>query len=510
MVARQTRELLKEWRVRICVGTFILIGILPLLLMGVEFGMDFKGGTRIQLELDRPVDPSTMSTITTILQERLNRFGLKDISVRPYGEQYITVEVSTNDSRSISNIKEVISSQGRFEAVIDGEIALYSEDLIKISTNPQEGYGYIQSTGSWRVPFRISKEGSERFKDLAQGKCKKIEGLTECEKIYMFIDRPEDSIIIIPAGVYNNESKMSMSPGNIRSPPLNITKFWHNTLTDYIVADQITPEILSNISNYSKVIIHPQVQGKELLQNKSFKVEEVPVPISGYWLWSATGLQSVLNLTPGVTSGNPIREAVIEGHSPDWETANEELTQMVVLLKSGSLPVSVEVGSTSIVSPTLGESFVSNILTMALVAWIAVGLIVLLRYRDIKVTVLMLGANVAEVVIILGVAALISWELDIAGVAGIIAVVGTGLDQFIIITDEVKTGGVIEESVIDKVKKAFRIIMGSAFTTVAAMVPLLTLGLGIMKGFAITTLIGLFVGVVIVRPAFAKIVEKIF
>lgn len=506
---------MKEWRVKVCIGAVVLFGIAPLLIMGLTFGMDFMGGTLIQLELEEPVNPGTMSTTTAILQERLNRYGLKDISVKPYGDQYITVSVSTNETGAIDNIKNILSSQGKFEAIIDGVVVMRSEDLVHISTNPQEGYGYISSTGQWRVPFKISKEGSDRFAEHAAGKCTKEEGVTKCEKIYMFIDRPDNAVIILPPEIYENESVMFMIPENPRSQSIPITNFTHNALITIFQNSTVTPELVEQIErgNFSRVIVHPSVTGTELLENRSFKFDKtrdiVPVPISGYWLWSATSLESILNLTPGVTSGAPIREAVIEGHSPDWETASQELTEMVVLLKSGSLPVGISIASTNTVSPTLGETFLSDILVMAVIAWISVGLIVLIRYRDPVLTVLMMGASLAEVLIILGISALLSWELDLASVAGIIAVVGTGVDAFIIISDEVKTSGAIEETVVDKVKKAYRIIMGSAFTTIAAMLPLLTLGLGLMKGFAIITLIGLFAGVVIVRPAFAKIVEKL-
>ena len=90
------------------------------------------------------------------------------------------------------------------------------------------------------------------------------------------------------------------------------------------------------------------------------------------------------------------------------------------------------------------------------------------------------------------------------------AALEAGVDQFIIITDEVKHGekSELQESTLVRIKKAFKIIMASAATVTAAMLPLMTLGLGLLKGFAITTIIGLIVGVLIVRPAFAKALEK--
>jgi len=39
------------------------------------------------------------------------------------------------------------------------------------------------------------------------------------------------------------------------------------------------------------------------------------------------------------------------------------------------------------------------------------------------------------------------------------------------------------------------------------MVPLMSLGVGLVRGFAITTIIGVLIGVLITRPAYAKIIE---
>ncbi|MCD6414044.1 MAG: hypothetical protein J7L23_00255 [Candidatus Diapherotrites archaeon] len=537
MVDRQeAMRVLKDWRVQLWIVTFIIIGLLPLLVgpyfnRGLQFGMDFKGGTLIQLQLEKDVDSGTMSTITTILQDRLNKYGLKDISVKPYGTQFITVAVSATDPASVQQVKGVLSQQGRFEAIIDGQVVLHSSDLVKIITDPQKGYGYISSTGQWRVPFVLSKEGSERFAKIAAGRCTKVGGETKCDKIYMYIDRPENAVAIAPDWVLDNESVMSMNPANPAGKPIKLEDLENNSLTKFVKARALTPDLVRGFENYTMFILHPEVNLSAILNNtefnvtgsleegqfwitdkltnKTIKVRVVPKPNSGYWSWGAVNLESILNLTPGVTSGRPIREAVIEGYAPDWMTASQELNRMVVVLKSGKLPVSISLASTNTVSPTLGESFIGDIVKMALIAWVMVALVTFLRYREPKITLLMMAANVSEVLIILGIAALIGWQIDIASVAGVIAVVGTGVDQFIIITDEIEMKGVFEETIVEKVKKAFRIIMGSAMTTLAAMLPLLTLGLGLLKGFAITTIVGLFVGIVIVRPAFARVIEKI-
>ena len=45
------------------------------------------------------------------------------------------------------------------------------------------------------------------------------------------------------------------------------------------------------------------------------------------------------------------------------------------------------------------------------------------------------------------------------------------------------------------------------FTVVVAMIPLIFAGAGLLKGFAITTIIGITIGVFVTRPAYSSFVE---
>jgi preprotein translocase subunit SecD len=56
-------------------------------------------------------------------------------------------------------------------------------------------------------------------------------------------------------------------------------------------------------------------------------------------------------------------------------------------------------------------------------------------------------------------------------------------------------------------KNAFFIIMASYFTLAVTMLFLFFAGAGLLKGFALTTLIGATTGVLIARPAFAAAIE---
>jgi len=188
--------------------------------------------------------------------------------------------------------------------------------------------------------------------------------------------------------------------------------------------------------------------------------------------------------------------------------ALENQKQLQTLLITGSLPVKIDIAKTNAISPLLGEEFIKNALFVGVLSLFAVIVVIFIRYRQLTVSLSMLVTMVSEIIILLGFASLIGWNLDLAAIAGIIIAVGTGVDDQIVITDETLKGESSQVSNWKKrLKRALFIIMAAYFTTVVAMLPLVAAGAGLLKGFAITTIIGVSIGVFITRPAYASLIE---
>ena len=130
-----------------------------------------------------------------------------------------------------------------------------------------------------------------------------------------------------------------------------------------------------------------------------------------------------------------------------------------------------------------------------------------------KIALPMLFIMVSEIVITLGLVSLLGeffeWRLDIVGIAGLIAAVGTGVDDQIVIADEVLRGADKVYNWKQRIKRAFFIIFAAFATTLVAMLPLISAGAGLIRGFALTTIFGITIGVFITRPAFASMIESL-
>jgi preprotein translocase subunit SecD len=171
------------------------------------------------------------------------------------------------------------------------------------------------------------------------------------------------------------------------------------------------------------------------------------------------------------------------------------------------LPYKLEIVKLDTISPNLGGEFSRSLLFAGAAAIIAVSLLVFVRYRKVKASLALLLTSFSELIIILGVASLIKWNLDLPSIAGILATIGTGVDQQIVILDEAVKEKALSMS--QRMKRALFVIMTAYLTSVFALIPLYWAGAGLFKGFALTTIIGITAGVLITRPAFAEIIRRI-
>ena len=198
----------------------------------------------------------------------------------------------------------------------------------------------------------------------------------------------------------------------------------------------------------------------------------------------------------------------ISGSGSSEQDALFSMKTLETIFQTGSLPVPVKIISISSVSPTSGTQFLSQIYLLLFVAFIIVSLVIFVRYRNYKIASLILLTSITEIFVVIGVAALIHWTLDIPSIAGIIASIGISVDDQIIITDEMKRGASKEEYAVTKkrISRAFFIIFVSFFSFSAIMFPLLFSTASLFAGFALTTILASLIGLLITRPAYARII----
>jgi preprotein translocase subunit SecD len=190
---------------------------------------------------------------------------------------------------------------------------------------------------------------------------------------------------------------------------------------------------------------------------------------------------------------------------------SNQATNLEIHLRAGALPVDVSIAGSGSTSAPLGERYKAMVLLAGILALITVGLVIYYRYREPSIVLPMVLINASEILILLGFIALIRFQMDLPTIAGLIAVMGTGIDQLVVITDEILHEGKVPSPnlYLKRLARALGIIVVAAATVIIAMIPLALMDLSTLKGFAMITILGVLVGVIVTRPAYGKIIMEI-
>jgi len=400
-------------------------------------------------------------------------------------------------------IRGSILSDEEKRGLTDEEIKTKSEEKLR---------GYLSEVGATLVNYedRVSSFTTKQTKNIISTKLNYV-GLKDIRvRIW-----GEDYILIDLAGMPLEEARnLVAKPGKFE-----IKIYINDTETKLIC----TGASIKRVSSYSKDTMTGQWKVPfELTKEASDQFRKMCIeygavdnpeahPIAMYLdnkeVFKAPLSSSLArDIKNGVWSGSGL-EATMGGSDQE---AMEKAKELETHLRAGALPVKPVIVSEGYIDPILGKNFLKQIFMAIILAIIAVGFIVYIRYREGRIVIPMLITGYSETFIVLGVAAVIGHQLDLPSLGGIIATLGTGVDQLVIITDEVMRGEKrAVKSLVKRVAAAFSIIFASAATTVIAMTPLAYMQLGVLKGFAIVTIIGIFVGIFITRPAYGNMIKKI-
>lgn len=173
----------------------------------------------------------------------------------------------------------------------------------------------------------------------------------------------------------------------------------------------------------------------------------------------------------------------------------EETADLENVLRAGKLPAKAEIVQKAVVGPSLGQEAIDNGILSSLIGLLLVSFWMIFYYGRAG-----WYANVAlilNLVLLFGAMANFGFVLTLPGIAGIVLTMGTAVDANIIIyeraKEELRSGLSLEESVKNAFgwRGAMRSIIDANVTHVLTGAILYIFGEGMIRGFAITLLIGI-------------------
>lgn len=554
MSEEKPKGLLSDWRIRI----FILAILLSLVAVqpwyssdggfdsNLNYGLDLEGGSWLQVSLQGAViqaDVDEGLTASAIIEKAIGSPVTVKKAVPDSDQSRLSIVLETKGEITQSYLNLLGFSDSSITQRGDTyEITIYTTKQQLISTYLSEEFG------SEVVPY-ATPDGIE-YEIRTKADQETVENLLVDVNGFLLTD--EDGNKIYREGVRTETRDLTVDILSEKFNALGLRDIPVRTVgDDYILIDFAGVDLTTAkeiAQQPGKFEIRMQVEGnntRHVLYGDSISSVGIPSQQDGQWYTpftlsreGAVALQQVAIETGAVNNPNShwlymylddeevygaplspsaassLRTAPIASWQASTgvdEDSKTQAEQLQIHLRAGALPVNVELVGSGQVDASLGDQFKMQAIIAGLLSMLAVAGVVYRRYGKKQILVPMVATSVSEVLMILGFAAAVGWQLDLPSIAGIIAVIGTGIDHLVIITDEVLYEGKLPPTKVylSRITRAFSIIFAAAATTIIAMSPLVVMGFGALKGFAITTIVGVLIGVLIARPVYGKVIKEV-
>ena len=183
----------------------------------------------------------------------------------------------------------------------------------------------------------------------------------------------------------------------------------------------------------------------------------------------------------------------------------EEAQDLANILKSGKLPAPAHIVQEQVVGPTLGAENINRGMNSLILSFVIIFVLMLIYYNT--------GGIIADISLILnliftvGVLSALHATLTMAGIAGLVLTVGMAVDTNVIIFERIKEelslGKSYQQAVSDGYRRSYAPVLDGHITVLITSIILFIFGLGPVRGFATTQILGillsLFCGILVSR-----------
>ncbi len=492
-----------------------------------KLGLDLQGGSQLTYEADLSEVPyeereGRMENLRDLIERRVNQFGVAEPVVQVRGERLIVELAGVVDSvEAIEMIgetpflefKELVEKEetekGDQEEKKKAEEILEKikkgEDFSELAMEYSEDPGTAEKKGDlgWFSRGTMVSEFDEVVFGLEKNEVN--DEIVETEFGYHLIKKTEDenkegeiraSHILISKDSFREDNYLWLST-ELRGEHLRTARY----RIEPGIGIQIELDFTSEGADIFEEITERNV-GKPLaifLDGKSI------IDTTGDGKITEDDLYAPM-IQEKITGG----KAVITGES-DIETAR----QITSRLKSGALPVPIELISQQNVGASLGEESLSRSVVAGFFGFLAVVIFMVLYYR--LPGLLASLSLVIYVVLVLSVFKIIPVTLTLSGIAGFILSMGIAIDANVLIfsrmREEIKEGYNLSDSIDNSIKRAWPSIRDGNLTTLIVAFILFFIGTSFVQGFALTLIIGILISLfssLVITKYFLKLFEGEF
>lgn len=448
-------------------GTPPIGALIPAQTFELHQGLDLQGGLQVLLEADVPegqtIDPNSMRVAKQIVENRVNGLGVAEPLVQEQGDRRIVVELPG-------------------------------------ITDPQQAIDTLKQTGLL-----------EFVHDDAQLVAAGMTLKTDCYDPTKLDCGPDDAVPPAPV----------VSP--TLAPTLSASETVTASATITAPVAELTPEAPAQI--FHTVMTGVAIKQANVVAQGGQVVVEFELTDEGSRLFSEFTSQNIgqvlaIVLDKVVISAPRINSAITNGRGiVEGNFTVESANQLALQLKYGSLPVPLRVAQSREIGPTLGEDSVRKSTIAGVIGLLAVIVFMILYYRLPGVVASI--ALLIYAIVTLALFKLIPVTLTLPGIAGFVLSIGVAVDANVLIferfKEELRGGKSIFNSVEAGFNRAWLSIRDSNVSTLITCSILFwfgnTFGASIVKGFALTLLLGvavsLFTAILVTRSVLHLFLDRI-
>ena len=431
-----------------------------------KLGIDLSGGTILVYEVDQekkdPNKPVDMDNLVAAVSERVNPGGQKEMTIRPYGAEQIEIIIPRIDAEEAKRVEKLVSRAGTLE--------------FRILANTRKHAALIK---------RAFAEGTDVLKDprgdvearwvpvqVGQGK--------DFER-YLRLPESDPEYVAIRETVRRGERILELL---VVKDSFDVDgRYLVDAARDY---DQTgSPEVAFQF-NAAGARLFGRLTSSNLPDEVQNFYCKLGIILDGR-LCSAPRIKSTIHDRGVIEMGTPRGEE-------ERRNQEKEVDDLVRVLNAGSLPTALneEPISRLTTGPTLGQDTIVKgcwaIGTSAML--VLVFMVIYYRFAGIVAS----AALLTNLVLIVAIMIIIGAAFTLPGLAGLVLTVGMAVDANVLIyermREELARGAALRMAIRNGFNRAMSAIVDSNVTTLITGVVLWVIGTDVIKGFAITLILG--------------------
>lgn len=418
----------------------------------VELGIDLRGGTELTYTLDLSELPgdrraTAAEEVKTRLLNRFDEFGLKDLLIAVSGKDTLVIQIpAADDNDQVEDIKNRIQTAGKMTIFLQAEVPPGDYDA-RVAEVEQ----------TWDDYSVVNKQREDEREQLVR------EGKTQEARDLERVSEPESKVVQRPdqgAKIVVENTPGSFVPG-------------------------------SRLSN-----AYPTIDdSKGGIPAVGFEFDAVGASMFGE-LTSAKnrGRSLVIVLDNTVVSIATINDRISNRGIISGSMEQEEVVDLVTILKAGSLPLKPELDSESRIGALLGQESIERGTVSMAIGFLFV-LVFMIVYYKVGLGTVAAVSLLFNLTLVLALLVVFRNALTLPGLAGFLLTVGMAVDANILIYERIreerKRGRGLSQAITNGYGKAFSTILDANLTTLITAFILFQFGTGPVKGFAVVLAIGI-------------------